>query len=191
MKLSFILLLSFFYTFSSVTKTPVKETKPVAVVEDPVQDDKFPAPPDNVSRLFYVQRTSNANTLIYELNTHNGQLDEENPMHVYWLRYAEKGQKEELNYIQRKFAYGLVTKKLGNDQYDVRFVSYKKFPLLLMKANDGKYHIFATIEQKQMMLNRVFVKIEGGSFWLPNVVYVELRGTDQATGREIIQRFKP
>jgi hypothetical protein len=60
-----------------------------------------------------------------------------------------------------------------------------------MKANDGKYHIFATIEQKQMMLNRVFVKIEGGSFWLPNVVYVELRGTDQTTGREIIQRFKP
>jgi hypothetical protein len=60
-----------------------------------------------------------------------------------------------------------------------------------MKANDGKYHIFANFEQKQMILNRIFIKIEGGSFWLPNIIYVELRGTDQLTGREIIHRFKP
>jgi hypothetical protein len=186
MRLLSILLLSL---FSYLPKTAVtnKVTVPVILADD----DKFPAPPENVSRLFYMQRTSNSNTLIYELNTHNGVLDAENPMHVYWIRYTEKGQKEELNYIQRKFAYGLVTKKLNNEQYDVRFVSYKKFPLLLMKANDGKYHIFATIEQKQMMLNRIFVKIEGGSFWLPNVVYVELRGTDPVTGKELIERFKP
>jgi hypothetical protein len=61
----------------------------------------------------------------------------------------------------------------------------------LMKAKDGKYHIFATVAQKQIMLERLFVKIEGGSFWLPNVVYVEFKGTDQNTGREIIERFKP
>ncbi|MDB4927137.1 DUF4833 domain-containing protein [Mucilaginibacter sp.] len=186
----FILLLSLFYSYLPVNKTPHKLIYKTPVT-DPVQDDKFAVPSENIGRLFYMQRTSNSNTLIYELNAKNGQLDDENPMHVYWLRYAEKGQKEELNYIQRKFAYGLVTKKINNDQYDVRFVSYKKFPLLLMKANDGKYHIFATIEQKQMMLNRIFVKIEGGSFWLPNIIYVELKGTDPSTGREITHRFKP
>jgi hypothetical protein len=186
MRLLFIIALSFYSYLLPVTKLTDKPA--LTTVND---DDKFPAPPESISRLFYMQRTSNANTLIYELNAKNGQLNEDEPMHVYWLRYAENGQKEELNYIQRKFAYGLITKKLNNEQYDVRFVSYKKFPLLLMKANDGKYHIFATIEHQQIMLNRVFVKIEGGSFWLPNVVYVELRGTDQTTGREIIQRFKP
>ena len=60
-----------------------------------------------------------------------------------------------------------------------------------MKAGDGKYHIFATVNQKQLMLNRIFIKIEGGSFWLPNVVYVELKGTESSTGREITERFKP
>lgn len=60
-----------------------------------------------------------------------------------------------------------------------------------MKAADGKYHIFALIAQKQVILNRIFVKIEGGSFWLPNVVYVELKGTDPVTGREIVEHFKP
>jgi hypothetical protein len=190
MKLPLLLLLTTFYSYLPTQKTTGNTlTKPVAIIA--ADEEKFPTPPESVSRLFYMQRTANTNTIIYELNAPNGRLDEDNPLHVYWIRYAEKGQKEDLSYIQRKFAYGVTTKKLTNDQYDVRFVSYKKFPLLLMKANDGKYHIFATVAQKQIMLSRLFVKIQGGSFWLPNVVYVEFKGTDQTTGREIIERFKP
>src|ERR1700743_2222310 len=189
MRLLFILL-SFLYISPSFISSGKQSGRNPAAASNP-GDDKFPVPPESVSRLFFIQRSPNANTIIYELNDKDGRLDPENPIHVYWLRYADKGQKEELNYIQRKFAYGLTTKPLGNDQYDVRFVSYKKFPLTLMKAGDGKYHIFATIEQKQMILSRIFIKIEGGSFWLPNVVYVELKGTDPSTGREITEHFKP
>jgi len=191
MKLVFTLL-SFLYLSSPAVKTVVQKPLKTIAVSNIADDEKFPALPDNISRLFYVQRTSNTNTIVYELNVgKNGQLDPEEPVHPYWIRYGEKGQKEELSYIQRKFAYGIVSKQTGNDQYDIRFVSYKKFPLMLMKGNDGKYHIFATVNQKQMALSRVFVKIEGGSFWLPNVKYVELRGTESSTGREIIERFKP
>lgn len=192
MKLLFTLVLSLFYTFAQAANKPVTTTKSVAAADND-DDDKFPTPADNISRLFYVQRDPNTNTIIYELNDDkNGKIvDEANPLHVYWIRYSEKGQKEELSYIQRKFAYGLTTKKLPNDQWDVRFVSYKKFPLLLTKGSNGKYHILANIDQKQIILNRIFVKIVGGSFWLPNVVYVELKGTDQTTGKEITHRFKP
>jgi hypothetical protein len=152
----------------------------------------YPIPPVSNERLFYVQRTPNANTIVYDLNLNSdGKLNSGQPVKAYWLRYADKGQKEELNYIQRKFAYGLNAKALNNGSYDIRFVSYKKFPLTLMKARDGKYHIFALIAQKQIILNRIFVKIEGGSFWLPNVVYVEIKGTDPETGKEIVDRFKP
>jgi hypothetical protein len=151
----------------------------------------FPEP-TNISKLFYIQRDPNANTLIYELNTDKtGELDTDNPLHVYWIRYADKGQREELNYIQRKFAYGVTAKQVKNDQFDIRFVAYKKMPLNLQKSNDGKYHIFATIANKQAILNRIFVKVEGGSFWIPNIVYVEMKGTDPATGKEIMERFKP
>lgn len=155
-------------------------------------DTRFPLLPGTISRLFYVQRDPNSNTIVYELNTDNhGELDPEEPVHPYWIKYNERGQREELNFIQRKFAYGLVQKAEGNGRYDIRFVCYKKLPLTLMKANDGKYHIFATIAQKQVILNRIFVKIEGGSFWLPNVVYVEMKGMDPATGQEVVDRFKP
>ena len=152
----------------------------------------YPALPASVNRLFYVQRSSNANTIVYELNLgSNGQPDADEPVHPYWIRYTEGGKKEDLNYIQRKFAYGVNAKALGNGKYDIRFVSYKKFPLTLMKGADGKYHIFATISQRQFIVNRIFVKIEGGSFWVPNVRYVEFKGTDPATGKEVTERFKP
>ncbi|RWY49999.1 DUF4833 domain-containing protein [Mucilaginibacter gilvus] len=159
----------------------------------PVDALVFPVPSADANTMFYLQRTTNTATLMYELNPdkETGKLDTDEPMHVYWIRYNEKGQKEELNYIQRKFAYGLSQKSLGNDKYDIRFVSYKKFPLTLMKAADGKYHIFATVSQKLMALRSIFIKIEGGSFWLPNIVYVEMKGTDPATGKEITERFKP
>jgi hypothetical protein len=152
----------------------------------------YPVPPVSNERLFYLQRTSNFNTIVYDLNIgSDGKLDTDEPVKTYWIRYAENGQKQQLSYIQRKFAYGLTAKALNNGNYDIRFVSYKKFPLTLMKAEDGKYHIFAFIAQKQVIINRIFVKIDGGSFWLPNVTYVEVKGSDPETGREIVERFKP
>ncbi|WP_214070519.1 DUF4833 domain-containing protein [Mucilaginibacter sp. dw_454] len=187
MRLSIILLFTTVCSFLQINQSRAQQILPPPYIDE----NKFAAPAENIQRLFYLQRLPNANTIIYELNAPNGRLDEDEPIHAYWIRYANKGEKEDLNYIQRKFAYGLTIKKLSNDQYDVRFVSYKKFQMLLMKANDGKYHIFATLAQKQMMVNRIFAKIEGGSFWVPNIVYVEFRGTDPNTGREIIERFKP
>jgi hypothetical protein len=189
MRLTFLLLVSLIsitsvYGYSKNIDKGSADDKSVNVV--------YPTPPTSRERLFYVQRTPNANTIIYDLNLDSdGKLDTEQPVKAYWLRYADKGQKEELNYIQRKFAYGLNTKALNNGNYDIRFVSYKKFPLTLMKGGDGKYHIFASVAQKQVILNRIFVKIEGGSFWIPNVVYVEIKGTDPETGKEIVDRFKP
>jgi hypothetical protein len=154
----------------------------------------YPTPPADAKRLFYIQRSTNINALIYDVNIEKetGKPDEDEPIHAYWLRYASgKGDTEDLNYIQRKFAYGVISKPLGNDKYDIRFVSYKKFPLTLMKATDGKYHIFATVAQKLMIVQKIFIQIEGGSFWLPNVIFVEMKGTDPVTGKDVTERFKP
>lgn len=154
-------------------------------------DEKFPIPPENSDRLFFVQRSPNANTIVYDLNEKGGKLDPEQPIHVYWVRLSNRGEHEELSYIQRKFAYGLNFKQINSEQFDVRFVSYKKFPLTLTKGTDGKFHIFVTVDQKQMILSRIFVKIVGGTLMLPNVVYVEMKGTDPVTGKEVTERFKP
>ncbi|MET4012611.1 hypothetical protein ABIB62_002450 [Mucilaginibacter sp. UYP25] len=160
-------------------------------------DDKglaYPTPPPNPNRLFYLQRSPNINALSYDINIDKatGKPDEDSPLHIYWLRYAEgHGETSELTYIQRKFAYGVTSTNLGNDKYDIRLMSYKKFPLTLMKAADGKYHIFAFVSKKQIQLQNIFIKIEGGSMWSPNVIFVEMNGKDPVNGKQITERFKP
>jgi phosphatidylglycerophosphate synthase len=153
---------------------------------------KFPVPKGIQNKLFYMQRDPNTNTIIYELNLKSsGDLDKDDPVKVYWLRYQENGQKEDLSYIQRKFAYGIQSKAIGKNEYELRLVSYKKFPLYLRKSEtDNKYHVYATVNNKKMQLDRIFVRIEGGTLWIPNVKYVELKGANPTNGSQMLERIK-
>ncbi|MDF2193406.1 DUF4833 domain-containing protein [Paraflavitalea sp. CAU 1676] len=150
----------------------------------------FPVPPVNDRQLFYLQRTSNTNTIVYELNYKDGKLNERNPLHVYWIRYTEQGQKAELSWIQRVFAYGIKAKLLGDSSYQVTLVSYAGYKMSLRKGADGKYRLYAPIYGKMMELRRVFVKITGGSMWSPDIEYYEVSGIDPATGKPIAERKK-
>jgi len=152
---------------------------------------KYPIPTVNPNQLFFLQRDPNTNTIVYELNfKSNGELDMDNPVHAYWIRYQDKGQKEELNYIQRNFAYGLKSKTLSKDQYVLHFVSYKTKLFFLKKGADNKFSLFTDINKKQAIVKQIFVRVKGGSFWLPNVEYVELKGTDPSNGAEVMERMK-
>jgi len=161
-----------------------------AIINDPV--DTFPIPPTNPNSLFYLQRTPNTNTIICELNEKNGVLDSDEPVKVLWIRYTEQRQRAELSFIQRHFAYGLKEKDMGNGVYELRFVSYKKVPMYLMKSpTDNRHHVYVTIDGHQAVLSRVYIRIDpGGTFWAPNVKYLELKGVDTQTGKELTQRLK-
>ncbi|MFP5039861.1 DUF4833 domain-containing protein [Parasediminibacterium sp. JCM 36343] len=155
------------------------------------QELVYPVPNGNPKQLFFLQRPPNINTIVYELNYNkNGELNNDEPVHVFWIRYGDKGERAELSYVQRNFAYGIKSKPLAKNSYELHFVSYKKMPLYLKLGADNKYGIYATINQKQIILKRIFVKINGGSFWFPNVEYAELKGNDIATGQEITERMK-
>lgn len=161
-----------------------------ATISDPV--DTFPVPPVNGNSLFYLQRTPNINTVVYELNQNNGVTDKDEPIKIQWIRYTEKRQRQDLSWIQRHFAYGLKEKDMGNGTYELRFVSYKKVPLYLMKWSvDNKQHVFVNIGGRQAILNRVYLRIDpGGTFWSPNARYLEVTGIDTENGKALVQRFK-
>ena len=61
----------------------------------------------------------------------------------------------------------------------------------MRSQKDNQYKVYATINNQQAVLSRIFIKVDGGTFWLPNVVYMEMKGVDEYTGKELIQRFKP
>jgi hypothetical protein len=154
------------------------------------RDARYPTPTGNGNQLFFIQRDPNINTLIYELNIKNGALNEEDPVHVFWIRYAEKGQHDDLNYIQRNFAYGIKSKMINKESYEIHFVSYKKKTMYLRKSSDNKFYVFTDINKKQAILKQVFIRVNGGSFWVPNIEYVELKGIDPSTGVEVVERMK-
>jgi hypothetical protein len=172
-------------------RLPAYQQKPaVKMIE--VQDT-FPIPKPNPKQLFYLQRTPNTNTIVYELNEDaKGQIIIDEPVVVHWLRFAEDGAKKDLNYIQRVFAYGIKTEKVTDTSFEMHINSYRKKPLYLMRQKtDNTYHMFSFINTKMVMLKRVFIRIDaGGSFWKPNVIYIEMKGIDMATGKEAMERFK-
>lgn len=154
--------------------------------------DTFPVPRTYDGLLFYLQRTPNTNTVMYELNIdkQTGKLDEEEPVHVYWIRYTEPGNpKKELNFIQRKYAYGLKFKRISEHHWEMRFVSTSKRVLHLQKAADGKYYVFATVNGVNTVLKRVYIKIDGGTFWSPNVLYIELKGAEVQSGKGNLEQM--
>jgi len=154
--------------------------------------DTFPVPKFNSRTLFYVQRTPNTNTIMYELNMKGGVLDEDNPVHVYWIRYTEGGRTQELSYIQRKFAYGVKVTRLADQKYKLLFAAYDKIPFYLMKSTAGIFHTYVELDGKMIVLKRLYIRIDpGGTFWAPNVKYVEFKGTEVASGREVIKRINP
>lgn len=154
--------------------------------------DEFPVPNHVPGLLFYIQRDPNTNTICYQLNVDKqGKISEKNPVNTFWIRYPEGGVKKDLNYLQRKFAYGINSKAIGNASYELRSVAYSKLPLYLRRDTRNEYHVYTSIDKKECILNRVFIRIDGGTFWSPNVLYIELKGTEIATGKTIIQRIKP
>src|ERR1700749_3275258 len=73
----------------------------------PALPGHFPVPSDP-NMLFYVQRSSNSNTIVYAAKlTGSGQIDPKNPVEVFWRRYTEQGQRRALYFIERVLAFGI------------------------------------------------------------------------------------
>jgi hypothetical protein len=153
----------------------------------------FPVPSGVSNQLFYLQRDPNTNTVIYQLNVDRaGHLNEDEPVNVFWLRYDEHGERKDLSFIQRKFAYGLSAEKLAPDKYELKFAAYSKVRFYLLRSpTDKAFHVYATINGQQLQLERVFLRIEGGTFWVPNVKYIEFKGLNTATRQPAVERVLP
>ncbi|WP_341906833.1 DUF4833 domain-containing protein [Fluviicola taffensis] len=154
----------------------------------------YPVPPANKNMLFYLQRTHNTNTVIYEINYKNGKIDDDEPVKVYWIRYADGGGTEQLSSIQRVFAYGVSSSIYNKEQkwFKITLKAYDKASIYLKNnSDDKKYHAYIHINGVLCELTKIFVKTDGGSTWSPNVVYVEITGKDPKTKKTVSEKIKP
>ena len=155
----------------------------------------YPVPPVNENSLFYINRTKNTNAIVYEVNkTADGKIDVDDPVKVYWIRYASDSTTEELNTIQRTYAYGVHAKPMKdmNNSFVLQLVAYKKKNIFLMPIpNTNRYAALMSINGKMAELKRIFVSISGGTFWFPKVDYIELTGRDPISHLPTVERFVP
>ncbi|MFN3851167.1 MAG: DUF4833 domain-containing protein [Spirosomataceae bacterium] len=159
-----------------------------------VAQNKFPTPPHSANRLFYIQRSNNAHTVVYDANWLGGKtLHPEKPVNVYWIRYDEKVHTQNLSMIQRNLAYGVeaVANSKEKGSYDVRIVAFKKKSIKIKIAENG--HAIATmlINGIESQLHKIFVQLEDNDSFCPKVKFIEIFGKNLATGAEIYEKFKP
>ncbi|HWK98667.1 MAG TPA: DUF4833 domain-containing protein [Parapedobacter sp.] len=148
--------------------------------------------PHEPNQLFYLQRDPDDNTVIYQLNIVDGVVDADKPVNVYWIRYAEGGVRKDLNFMQRTMAYGISTQALANGDFEIRLAAYKDHPLRLGYCQTDKtYKVYTAINNRESVLERIFVRIDGGSALSPNILYFELTGRDVTTRALVSERIKP
>ena len=152
----------------------------------------YPVPSNIPDQLFYLQRNSNINTVIYTLNKTDNLLNTKNPIHPYWIMYAKDGHHEELNEIEKTHAYGIKMKPTDGETYLFALAAYPKITLKLEKDADAKYHVYATLANELMILRKVYIKAKEGALKLkPTVEYIEFTGNNPDTGKEMVTRITP
>ena len=152
---------------------------------------EYPIPPKTKKLLFYIQRNHNKNTIIYDANfDKNGNLIEDNPIDVYWIRYEENGQRMELRTVEKIFAYGVKCSKIDTlkNQYKVKLVADEKRDFRLKQKAPFKAAIYTLINKKPSQLDHLYINADNSGFW-PKVKYIELFGKDIAPGEKTYEKI--
>ena len=146
----------------------------------------------NNSSLFKIGRNKDANEIFYEVKTTSiGTFDLNEPIKIYWIKYTENNAVEPLTKIQQHFAYGLKFWEVTSEKATFQFVSNSKRTLILGKNNAGKFSVFTEVEGKQVELERVFIQIDGGTFWFPKITRVEVHAKKAEANELVVEVIRP
>jgi hypothetical protein len=132
--------------------------------------------------LFTIERSKNANLVVYDARrTASGDLDPKEPVVVYWLMNAEKGQREDLNRIERQRAYGFdVAAGPESGQFRLTLKSGKKHPFTVA-LRDGCAVVLDEIDGRPAILERIYVRAKDDGIH-PKVESIQFFGRDAADG---------
>lgn len=141
--------------------------------------------------LFKIGRSRDANIIKYDVNLDDkGNLISEKPIKVYWVKNTDGGKIESLTYIQRTMAYGIKILENEKSQVKFQFISYNKRSFFLKKGSNNKYAVYTWLKDKWVIVKDIFIQIDGGTFMVPVISYVQMNWKDPKSstiGTEIIK----
>ncbi len=110
---------------------------------------------------------------------------------MYWRRNTEGGIIKPLTWIQQKYAYGLKFLNINEEFATFRFVSYSKLYFTLRKTKDNNFEVYTKYNDQVLKMNRIFIQLDGGTFWFPNITSVEIYAKNVSTGKDVIEIITP
>jgi hypothetical protein len=140
--------------------------------------------------LFIIERSKNKNLVQYAIRlTENRDDPESRPVVAYWV--LENGKREELNSLEKKYAYGIVRQeRLDKDKFKIILAAFKSLDIIVKKMNDS-FKAIISINGKESILQKIYIKSEESAAGFPRVLYVDLVGRIKDTGRPIKERITP
>ena len=150
----------------------------------------FAASGGSASHLFFIERNKNRNLVQYDIRLpENGDLPDSRPVNAYWI--LENGKREELNSIERQYAYGVIRQeKLDKDKFKVILAAFKGWEIIVERINDS-FKAVISINGRESILHKIYIKSEETRAGFPRVLYVELFGRIKGTGLPIKERIVP
>jgi hypothetical protein len=140
--------------------------------------------------LFVIERDTNSNIVQYEARIDNGRFDPKEPVIAYWIMKAEHGQRQDLNFFERRLAYGVSVRKESHSEVLRMTIAAYKDREILVYAEGETARAQIMIAQRQAHLQRIYISARRALFsWAVN--YIELFGLDVATGKPLYERIIP
>lgn len=148
--------------------------------------------PADKDLLFYVQRSTNPNTVVYAARRDaQGGLDTQLPVDVYWRRFASDGNRSELTYLERTLAYGIDVRPLGTGEgaFAISLVSYPKRKVVLTIDSDGSPFVLMETSKHRLRLKYAYIQVADDGL-MPSIDYIHIFGQDIESGRYVREQIR-
>jgi hypothetical protein len=146
-----------------------------------------PIVPTDPNMLFYLQRSTSSNTVVYAAKfAKPGQLDPNNAVEVFWRRYTENGERKGLNFLERTMAYGASSKPVPGhpNAFDAKIVSLPEIIFRIALDENGKPEASVQMGNRRARVVFAYIKVDDSGL-IPKFISLDIYGYDKATGRAL------
>ena len=141
--------------------------------------------------LFKIERSKNDNIVQYDVQIkEDGKLDPKEPVVAYWVRLAKEGQKENLKWVEKNFAYGFKAKYNAKTNTATMDMAAKINRKIKVYEVQGEYRAETTIDGQSAYLEKIFISSKGKGA-STKVTSIELFGIDEKTAEDRYEKLNP
>jgi hypothetical protein len=149
--------------------------------------------PTDPDMLFYLQRSTNANTIVYAADIDaQGRLDQHHPVEVFWRVFDEDGRRHGLSWIERLLAYGVRVQpaKGAPNAFDAYIVSFPQMKCRVDVSQSGTPECILQINGRRARLVSAYIELDETGIW-PRPIFLNIYGIDAKSGNVLREHIEP